>query len=291
LSLVVPSSPGGGFDQTARALQEAMQSNGIVRAVQVENMPGGGGMVAMAAFAKRKGEGKVLLMGGLALVSAVLTTKAPVSMTELTPIARLTAEWQAIAVPPNSDIKTVADLVSRMKANPRSVAWAGGAAGSLDHVTVGLFAQEIGVEPKNINYVAHSGGGQAAVAIMGGHVQVGVSGVSEFEQMAKGGKLRLLAVMAPARVEGISTPTLKEGGIDLEVGNWRAVFAPAALSAEDQKQLSAAVEATTKTSGWKDTLAKKGWSPAYMGGEAFKAFTEAETSKFASVLRSVGLIN
>ena len=289
-TIVVPSSPGGGFDQTARAVQEAMQSNGIVRSVTVDNRPGGGGMIGLKAVLDRAGDPGTMLMGGLALVSAALTSQAPISLDDATPLARLTAEWQAFAVSANSDIATVDDLVARMKADPGGVAWGGGAAGSLDHVTVGLFAAAIGVDPTKINYVPFSGGGQVAANVMGGQVPVGVSGISEFENQAASGDLRILAVLAPEPVEGVDAPTLEGAGIDLEVGNWRGMFGAPDLAADALASAVGALDQAVATQTWKDTLAQKRWSDAYLSGEAFDAFVAEERARTTDTLRKIGLL-
>ena len=123
------------------------------------------------------------------------------------------------------------------------MSWAGGSAGGTDHITAGLFAKTVGVDPTAVNYIAFSGGGEALAAVMGGQTTVGISGYGEFQSQVEAGALRVIGVSAPERVAIIDAPTFKEGGVDLVVQNWRMVAAPAGLSAE---QL-AAVQADIKT--------------------------------------------
>lgn len=290
LTITVGSSPGGGWDQTARAMQSALQSAGIVRTVRVENVPGGTGTIALAQISRKKGDPTALLVSGLAMVTGILQTGSPVTLKDVTPLARLTSEWQVLAVPASSDIKTVQDLVKRFKENPGAVSWGGGAAGSADHVTVGLFARAVGVDPTRINYVAHSGGGEAAASLLGSHVTVGVSGLGEFEQQAKAGHLRILAVAAPNRLPGVDAPTLKESGVDLEHGNWRSIMAAPGLSDADRARLLEAIDRMVKSEPWKRTLADRGWTDAYLAGDQFAAFLAEEQARVEATMRSLGLV-
>jgi putative tricarboxylic transport membrane protein len=289
MTIVVPSSPGGGFDQTARAVQSALQAEGIAAVVTVENHPGGGGAIALGQVTNHPGDIGRSMIGGLALVTAGLTTNAPVTVKALTQVARLTSEWQVLAVPANSDIKTVEDLKAKLQAAPSSIAWGGGAAGSLDHVTAALVAEAMGVDPKALNYVAYSGGGEVAVAVMGGHVPVGVSGVSEFQENAKAGRLRILAVLSDEPLPGVDAPTLKQSGIDLSVGNWRSIHGAPDLSAADREKLVAALGRMVEGDAWKQELEKKGWSSAFLAGDEFAGFVDAEWGRIKETLAKLGL--
>src|SRR4029453_13928552 len=181
LEIIAPASPGGGWDQTARAIQAALQDAGIASGVQVQNISGAGGTIGLAQFvASKKGKGNSVLVGGLVMEGAILTNKAPVTLDQVTPLARLTGEYELIVVPVDSPIKTMADLVAKLKADPGSVSWAGGSTGGTDHILAGLIAKAAGVDPTKVNYIAHSGGGEALSAILGGQVTVGISGYGEF---------------------------------------------------------------------------------------------------------------
>src|ERR671918_2368059 len=223
LKMMIPANPGGGWDQTGRQLAAAMQSAKVVSSVQFENKGGAGGTIGLAQFVNSaKGDPNALMMGGMVMVGAIYLDNAPVNLTMVTPIARLTGEYEAIVVPTNSPHKTMADLVKTFKANPGSVSWGGGSAGGTDHILVGMIAKATGVDPAKINYVPYKGGGEAVAAIVGGHVTAGVSGIGEFAEQVKGGRIRALGVSAPSRIEGIAT--LKEQGISVELANWRGVF-------------------------------------------------------------------
>jgi putative tricarboxylic transport membrane protein len=291
LKIIAPAAPGGGWDQTARSMQQALTGAGIVKSVQVTNIPGAGGTVGLAQFATSgKGDGSQLMVNGFVMVGAILTNNSPVNLDQTTPIARLTAEAEAIVVPANSPIKTAKDLAAAVKADPAKVTWAGGSAGGVDHIAVALFAKAAGADPTKINYIPFSGGGEALAAILGGRVTAGVSGYGEFEGQVKAGKLRVIAVTSPQRLAGVDAPTLKEQGIDLEIINWRSVVAPPGITPEQRKTLLDTIDKMVKSKEWTEILKQRGWDDAYLSGDQFAAFLKQEQARVAEVLKSVGLV-
>jgi putative tricarboxylic transport membrane protein len=291
LKLMAPAAPGGGWDQTARSMQQALTQSGIAKSVQVTNVPGAGGSVGIAQFVNSaKGDGNQLMVMGYVMVGALLTNKSPVTLEQTTPIARLTAEYEAIVVPANSPIKNVQDLAAAVKADPAKVTWAGGSAGGVDHIAAALFAKAVGADPTKINYIPFSGGGEALAAILGGKVTAGISGYGEFESQIKAGKLRLIGTTSAAKLPNVDGPSLKEGGVDLEIANWRAVVAPPGISADQKKALTDAMDRLAKSKEWTETLKAKGWDDAYVSGDAFAKILAEEQARTKEVLTSVGLV-
>jgi putative tricarboxylic transport membrane protein len=291
LTVIAPAKPGGGWDQTARAMQEVLQSGGMVKAVTVENVPGAGGTVGLAQFAdKNKGDGNALLVNGLVMVGAVLTNASPVSLKDTTPIARLTGEYEVIVVPAASELKTLGDLVAKIKADPGSAAIGGGSAGGTDHILAGLLVQAAGADATKLNYVPFSGGGEAMAAIMGGHVTAGISGYGEWAGQIQSGELRALAISSAAKVEGIDIATMKEQGVDVELANWRAIVGAPGITDDQKKALVAAADAMHASEGWKKVLADKKWIDLYQSGDAFSAFLVAEDVRVTAVLKTLGLV-
>jgi putative tricarboxylic transport membrane protein len=289
--IMAPAAPGGGWDQTARSMQAALQDEKISGSVQVVNVPGAGGTIGLAQFVNQaSGDPTQLIVGGYVMVGAILTNKSPVTLDQVTPIARLTGEFEAIVVPAASDIKDMAGLVEKLKANPGSVSWAGGSAGGTDHITAGLIAKAAGVDPTKINYVAYSGGGEALAAILGNQVTAGISGYGEFEAQVKAGTLRLIAISSAERIEGIDAPTIKEGGLDVVVQNWRMVAAAPGLSAEQVAAINADIEKVVTSAAWKDTLKTKGWQDTYLAGDAFKEQLDKDVAATESILKDIGLV-
>ena len=291
LKIMAPAAPGGGWDQTARSMQQALTQSGLVKSVQVTNVPGAGGSIGIVQFVNgAKGDGKPLMVNGYVMVGAILTNKSPVGLDQTTPIARLTAEYEAIVVPTDSPIKTAKDLAAAIKADPAKVTWAGGSAGGVDHIAAALFAKAAGADATKINYVPFSGGGEALAAILGGKVTAGISGYGEFESQIKAGKLRLIGVTSPNRLPNVDGPTLKEQGVDLEIANWRAVVAPPGISADQKKALTETVDKLVNSKEWQEILKQKGWDNAYLSGDAFAKQLADDIARTREILTSVGLV-
>jgi putative tricarboxylic transport membrane protein len=288
LKMMIPANPGGGWDQTGRNLAAAMQSAKLVSGVQFDNKGGAAGTIGLAQFVNSaKGDPNAVMIGGMVMVGGIILNKSPVNLSQVTPIARLTSEWEVIVVPAQSPHKTMADLVKAFKENPGKVSWGGGSAGGTDHILIGMIAKEVGVNPGKVNYVAFKGGGEAIAAILGGHVTAGVSGVGEFAEQIKAGKMRALAVSAPAKFDGIAS--LREQGIDVELGNWRGVFGGPGLAPAQRDALVKLVKAATETPAWKSTCEKLGWTPVFLGGEDYRKFLDEDTKRVESIIASLGL--
>jgi putative tricarboxylic transport membrane protein len=291
LKIMAPAAPGGGWDQTARAMQQALVASGAAKSVQVYNVPGAGGTVGLAQFVNNaKGDGSQLMVNGFVMVGAILTNKSPVTLDQVIPIARLTQETQVMVVPANSPIKNAKDLAAAVKADVAKVTFAGGSAGGVDHIMAALFVGAAGGEAAKVNYIAFSGGGESLAAILGGKVTAGISGYGEYEGQIKAGKLRPIGVTSPQRLPGVDVPTFREQGIDLVLTNWRSVMAAPGISAAQKKALEEAIDKMAKSAAWKDILKQRGWDDAYLAGDAFVKFLKDEQVRVHNVLKSVGLV-
>ena len=291
LRILVPANPGGGWDQTGRALAQALQSSGAAKSVQIDNRGGAGGTIGLAQFVNSaKGDGNQLMVGGLVMVGAIELNKSPVSLAQVTPIARLTAEYDAIVVPASSKIRSLKDLVAQLKANPGSVSWAGGSAGGVDHILVALIAKDAGVDVAKVNYIPYAGGGEANAAILGGHVTAGVGGYAEMAAQIKSGRMRVLAISSDKRLPDVpAVPTLKEQGVKVEIFNWRGVFGGPGLSEAQRQALTKAVADAVKSPAWQETLKRNDWSNVFLSGNEFKAYVDSEQKRIGTVLKEIGL--
>ncbi|WP_332713851.1 Bug family tripartite tricarboxylate transporter substrate binding protein [Pelagibacterium mangrovi] len=290
-TILAPAAPGGGWDQTARTMQEALTAEGISGNAQVTNVPGAGGTIGLAQFVNQEnGNPNALIVGGYVMVGAILTNASPVSLADVTPIARLTGEAVGVVVPAASEIETMDDLVALLQEDTGAVSWAGGSAGGADHITAGLIAQAIGADPTQINYIAYSGGGEALAAILGGQVTAGISGLSEFASQIEAGELRLLAVSTDERVPGFDAPTLQEAGVDTAVQNWRMVAAAPGLTDEQIAAITADIETMAQSETWQTALETRGWVDTYLDGEDFDAQLAADIESTEAILRDIGLV-
>ena len=292
ITLIAPANPGGGWDQTARQIQQVWTEEGIVGVpVEVVNRGGAGGTIGLADFVTRhRGNPNMLMVFGQVMLGATRTNGSPVSVDETVPLARLLNEYEVIAVPADSPYVTFQELIQDFRREPARMSWAGGSAGGIDHILVGLIAQAAGVEPRNVNYIAYAGGGEAAVAVMGGHVAVGVSGFGEWKAYMESGRMRPLAVSSPERIGDGDTPTIRESGLDVAIANWRGMSAPPGIDQETRDWLVMALTRMRESSAWQNILVANEWEDSFLVGPEFEQFLDEEVETVDVILREIGLI-
>jgi putative tricarboxylic transport membrane protein len=281
LRIVAPGSPGGGWDQTARAMADVLRQSGLVEKVEVINSPGAGGAIGLAQFLDQRGKADTLLVGGLVMITAIRAQHATISPDQTTPIARLTGDYEVIAVPSASDLLDTEDLVRALQINPGSVTWGGGSSGGADEQFLAQLAQAIGVEPARMDYIAFSGGGEVREALLAKRLTVGISGYSEFAPAIEAGHLRALAISAPQRTAGVLIPTLREQGVPVTFVNWRGVFAPPGLTEDARRTLTTVVERMVHTPAWRQLLRRNRWTDLYLPAEPFTHFVTDEQARTA----------
>ena len=290
--VLVPAGAGGGYDTTTRLTLGMLDKLGLYKDGAVfTNRPGAGGTLGLGEFIRTsKGNDNALMGMGVILLGAIVVTKGSPQIAETTPVARLTFEYNGLAVPTNSPIKTVKDLTDAMRANPGAVPFGGGSAGGVDHIIAGLIAKAAGVEPARINYIPYASGGEAMTQLAGGKLVVAIQGASELKALSDAGRVRVIAVTSPERLPGIDVPTLKESGVDVAMGNWRGIVGAPGMPAAAQKVWVERIEKMAATAEWKAELAKTGLESAFLGGAAFGAFMEAENARIRPILTELGLV-
>jgi putative tricarboxylic transport membrane protein len=289
LRLIAPAAPGGGWDQTARVIQQVLLSTGLARTVSVENIPGAAGTIGLARFVSaERGNGDTLMASGLIMLGAIATYRSALTLGDVTPIARITGEYEILVVPTASPFNTLADFLTAFKANPEQISWGGGSAGGTDQILAGLVAAAVGVDPERVNYIAFSGGGESMSAILGGQVSVGINGLAEFAPQIESGIVRVLAISSAERLPGLDAPTLREQGVDVELENWRSLVAPPGISATDRARLEALVGAMVRSSAWQDVLTRYRWNDRYLDGPALARFVEDEETRVQVILQELG---
>lgn len=291
LRIMVPNTPGGGYDTTARTAAKVMEDAKIATGVQVFNLPGAGGTVGLQRTVNEKGNGKLAMQMGLGVVGASYTSKSAATLTQTTPLAKLIEEAGAIVVPKDSPYKTINDLVAAWKANPKGIAVGGGSSpGGPDHLLPMQLAKTVGIDPKQVNFVSYDGGGELLPAVLGGKVAFGASGFGEFLDQVEAGQIRVLAVTSEAPIEALKdVPTLKSSGIDLVFTNWRGIVAPPGISDADKKVWIDALTKMHDSDEWKAELKKRGWTDAFVTGDEFGTFLTEQDKAVADVLKQLGL--
>ena len=293
IKMMLPANPGGGWDTTGRALGKALQDAGVASSVTYDNKGGAAGAIGLAQFVNgSKGDPNAMMVMGAVMLGGIITGKPPVNLSQATPLARLTSEYNVFVLPANSPYKSMAEVIAQLKKDPGSVKWGGGSRGSTEHIAAAMIAREVGVDPAKINYVAFRGGGEAISAILGGNVTVGGSGFSEFAEYIATGKMKPIGVTSGQRLKGAasSIPTLKEQGINVEIGNWRGVYGAPGISKAQRDELVAQLEKATKSKAWAEALQKNDWTPAWLGGDAFAKFVDDEFASLRATMAKSGMI-
>jgi putative tricarboxylic transport membrane protein len=288
--MFVPAAPGGGWDGTARAIEQACKAGNLVGSFQFENVGGAAGMVGLPRFVnQRKGQPNAMMVGGSVMVGGGIANKSPVTIKDVTPLARLTEEAGVIVVPASSRHKTWKDLENALRADPKAVSVAGGSAGGTDHLLLGMVLKSLGKDPRIGAYVAFAGGGPANAAILGGQVTAGISGYSEFAEQIAAGRMRALAVSGTKRIPGVDVPTLQEQGVDVTAANWRAVFGAPGIDAQQRQALIDLLTKMHATPAWKSVLEQRKWTDTFLVGDAFAKFLAEDIANTESVMKDLGL--
>lgn len=290
LRVMAPASPGGGWDQTSRVLQRTLQTEGLARNVQVFNVEGAGGTIGLGQLSRESDDALVMTMG-LVMVGAVLTNDSAVTLDDVTPIALLTGESEIFVVPGDSPYETMADFVEAWAADTRGLPVAGGSAGGSDQIVAGLVAQATGVDPRQINYIAYSGGGESLAALLGNQVAIGVSGVGEYAEQVRSGDLKALAVSGVERSDQLpDVPTLMEQDIDVELSNWRGLMARPDMSEDARSDLIQLITDAHDTQEWAEALDTNGWEDEFVTGDEYGDFLASEQERVEVILADLGLV-
>lgn len=291
LRMMVPNSPGGGYDLTARTAVKIMESTDITGRVEVFNVIGAGGTVAMARLMNERGNGDLMMTMGLGVVGATYTNGSNIKASDATALAKLIEDPGGVFVPADSPFKTIHDFIAAWKADPSKVTIGGGSSpGGPDHLFPMELAEAVGVDPKSVNFVTYDGGGDLLTALLGKKITAGTSSPGELIDQIEAGQLRVLAVSSNERVEGVDAPTLKESGIDLTFANWRGVLAPPGISDDARQSMVKVLEELHDTQEWKEALVRNGWTDAFMTGPDFEQFLKDQDTRVASTLTELGLL-
>lgn len=291
VKMMVPANPGGGWDTTGRALGKALVDSGAASTVSYDNKGGAAGALGLAQFVNgSKGDANALMVMGAVMLGGQITGKPPVSLSQATPVARLTSEYNVFVVPADSPFKSIKEVVEQLKKDPGSVKWGGGSRGSTEHIAAAMIAREVGADPAKINYVAFRGGGEATAAILGGNVTIGGSGYSEFAEYITTGKMRALAVTSETRLPGVNIPTLKEQGINVVIGNWRGVYGAPGITPAQRQTLTDMILKAVKSKSWMEASQKNNWTPAVLTGPAFDKFVDDDFASLRATMVKSGMI-
>ena len=289
LLLVVPSDPRGGWEFTAQAMKQVLEGEGIVRSVEIENIPGGGGLVGLSRFvSSRRAEGQTLLVGGMSMMGAAVSAHAVSALNELTPIAQLTSDADVIVVPASSEYHNLDELLAAMRRNPEGMRWIGGAVGGPDHPTIWQLARAAGVTPELMRYESFQDTNEVAIRLVSGRFSAGIAGYSEFDRLIRTGELRGLAMVSRQPIEGVSIPTFRQLGIvGVSIANWCGAFAPPGVSETNRSGLASAIQRMVRSPRWRTSLTPFHLRSEYLSAADFYQLVRQEQMRISKAQSTV----
>lgn len=291
---IAPAKPGGGFDLTCKLVQSALQNGYLEAPMRVTYMPGGIGAVAYnTVIANRPAEaGTVVAFSGGSFLNLAIGKFGKYNEDDVKWVAAVGADYGAIIVRADSPFQSLKDLIEATRANPGKVVYgAGGSVGSQDWMKSALIAREAGVDPKSMRYVAFEGGGEAMTALMGGHVQVYSGDASEVAAHLKGGRVRVLAVLAPERLPGelAAIPTAIEQGYKVDWTIARGYYVGPKVADADYAWWVATFDKMLASPEFDKLRAERGLFPFARTGAAATDYVKQEVQRFKKLAVELGL--
>jgi len=292
VSVMIPANPGGGWDSTARMSFQALQEAGIYTGtVNFSNRGGAGGTIGLAEFQRAQaGKPDALGVFGAITVGAITLNKSPIDLSNFRPIARLTAEYVVLAVKADAPYRTLQEFVAALKQNPGATPVGGGSAGGVDHIALALLAQSADIPVGRLNYIPQASGTETITGIVNGTLKAGISGISEFEQFAQTGRVRILGITTAQRMQGREDiPTFKEAGYDVEIANWRGILGSVNMPEENRRVWIERFARLNASPAWKKVLDRQGWDAYFLAGDDFGRFIQSEGVRINQILKDAGL--
>lgn len=293
IELIVPSAAGGGLDTTARVLQKMMHDLALAdQSVNVINKPGGSGAIGILYNNQHKGDGHYICVQSPGMLSNELVGTTNIGLKDVTPVAQLVDEEIIFTVAADSPLKTGKDLAAMLGADPASVTLAmSSAPGGHSHIAAALVTKAVGGDPRKLKIVYFNGGGEAATALMGGHVMVTVTPASSILGPLAAGKVRVIAYSAAKRLPGAlsNVPTWKEQGIDVVFSAWRALSGPLGMTQEQLNWWDSVLARLTQSDEWTTYVQRNEWTADYRNSAETARFFKAERERLAAIITELGL--
>lgn len=289
LRIVIPANSRTALDHTGRALGDGFVGVGVCDEVEYENIDGRGGSTALETYVKKyAADPNTFLVGGMALLSSTAAYKSAIDITKVRPIARLTSAPLVVVVAKDSPLRSMNDLVLKLRATPKQVVIGGGLLASEDHLLSGLMVRAAKQKIDEVTYTPFSAGFQMIEAVSQGKVTAAISGYGIFREDLVAGRLRALAISTKRTTDGIKS--MREQGVDVDLINWRGVFTGSAVPTPRQLAMVEGVRAATGYLLYEKTLKEFSWDSAWMSGPNFASFVDIEnkTTQLMAQLLKLG---
>jgi len=290
VELVVPSGPGASLDQNVRLIHRLWNDMRLLPVPSaVVNRTGGEHVVAYNYVAQRTGDPHVLALATSVLLTAHISGRTSISHADVTPVALLLTEWSLTLVRADSPLKTGRDLIEALKRDPASLSLAYGS--TTHRVASALPMQAAGVSVKDVRMPVFEGG-KTAVMVLGGHADVLLTSVVQVMPHVESGKLRVIAVNSPKRLDGplAAAPTWSELGYKSGAGSWRSIIAPRGISPEQVAYWEASLRKAVESEEFRRDAQKYHWEVTFRGAADTRAFMDAEYKELAGVMGYLGLV-
>lgn len=292
VEMVVAGSAGGGLDLVGRALEVTLRETKLFgEAISIKNMGGAGGNLAKTYVNQRKGDPHFIYVESNRIYLNRIVGTTDLGYDDVTPLARLITEYLVWVVRADSPYKSAREILDRLKADPSSVVFGVGTIPGNDQMNILRPAMAYGIDPKKIQIVSFKSGGDLMIQLLGGHVPVISTGLSEAVEQVKGGKVRLLTVSAPTALAGefANVPAWRSMGIEVSILHWRGLFAPPGVPAESVRYWDRTLGQLVKTEAWKKALEKFGWFDAYADSAQFRKDLAQESKLYSQLLAEIGM--
>jgi len=278
MTIYIAGAESGGYDRTGMAIRDALIRENLVAEIDIVRSPGAGGLIGLAQFVEsRRGDGSAIFLGARTTIGSANFNRSEVSLEDVESIVRLNGVVVVMAVPVDSKIRNLSDLIATLRTDPGLIKWVGGSAGSVDELLILEFAREIGVDRSRIDYRAVPGGGNnVAEHVLSGQSTVAVSSFEEVAEFEERGELRIIAVSSDNRLPTLSSPTFKEQGLDIVFSDWKGIFAAPGISLDSKQTLEEIFQKLSKSPSWANAMTEHGWQNVYLSGEEFESFVTSE---------------
>lgn len=293
VTLIAPNAAGGNSDRMAREMQRVLQMKRIVDVpIIVVNRPGGNGTIALNQLLTYPGDGHLLMIGTSGLLSNHIAGLTPHSYVDLTTLALMVEDYYGINVRTASPVQSAREMLERLKKAPDALAigTAGTTGSNFTSLVAGL--KRGGVDSKRLKLVSFAGGGQSTLALLGGHIDILSTGLSNMAEHLQSGKMRLLVISAPRQRGGLfaNVPTWKENGVDMTASTWRTVMAPKELKPAQIAYWEGVFRKLVQTEDWKKEVAENHWENTYLPASEARKRLDHEYAETKQILAELGMI-
>ena len=293
VDIVVASGASGSSDRSARVVQKLLQANPAFPSISVSNRPGGGGTVAWTFMTQHPGDPHFIATFSPTMVTNQILGVSKLSYNDFTPLSILLREYIMVTVSADSPITSGKALLERIRKDPTALSFAFSAApGNHNHVVIGMIFKAAGADPKLSKVVIQKSGGDGAISVMGGHIDVLVGAPANVLPHIQSGKMRAIGLSAPQRQAGAaaSIPTLREQGIDAVFYSWRGFVGPKGLTPAHTAFWDQAFARAIQGEDWKKDVEMNAWAEDFKGAAETRKHLDSEYELISRMLGELGLL-